>query len=56
MFEERLMSDGRVGEGRKVEGGVNSARVQLVKNRKIKNQLFKVVRPRFGGCTPRAAF
>ena len=25
------MTDGRVGEGRKVEGGVNSARVQLVK-------------------------
>ena len=53
---ERLMADGRGGEGSKIEERVNSARVKLVKNQKIKNQLFKVVRPRFEHSSPRAAF
>ena len=56
MCVERLMADGRGGEGSKIEERVNSARVKLVKNQKIKNQLFKVVRPRFGRSSPRAAF
>ena len=44
---ERLMPDGRGGEGSKEGGGVNFARVQLVKNQKVKNQLFKVAHPGF---------
>jgi|SaaInl74LU_5_DNA_1037368.scaffolds.fasta_scaffold14676_1 hypothetical protein len=41
------MPDGRGGEGSKEGEGVNLARVQLVKNQKVKNQLFKVAHPGF---------
>jgi hypothetical protein len=47
------MADGREGEEGTIGERVNSARVQLVK---IKNQLFKVVRPGFEPSSTRAAF